>query len=413
MSDFRDHNIIIKRLIGGLGDCICSSVAARAAKERYTGANIVFAVWDYALPLLSDQLDDIMVVSPDQSIYGNRLENLKPSDLKIDGESWSMEFDLEGPEHREAKRSHYDIRESRTVTWCKSVDNIPSDLRPRWKPKSKERQEFIGEWLRNCGLEPFQYIIVQWSSAIGEKYWPGIKSFVEIMRDRGHKILIVHYNYIPDLSIQEKRDSHGVIIQEARPVWVSHHQGEPKLPLRCLAMFIELAALAVGPDSSVTHLSAATDTPFLGIFGPTSPEVILKHYPLASWMPHPDMSGQLCEHTFPCWGVAVRNYWCAHRQSKVSWCIEQIQPESTADKCEELLLHYKNYNDNKLLLISSDSDRTMSVGDLVRTSTSKKTISIAVPPGIGDSLWSLTKVPDIKEKEGKKETNRENNNPNS
>lgn len=44
-----------------------------------------------------------------------------------------------------------------------------------------------------------------------------------------------------------------------------------KLPFAALTPLIEHAALYVGPDTSVTHLAAATGCPTLALFGPSSP----------------------------------------------------------------------------------------------------------------------------------------------
>ena len=53
---------------------------------------------------------------------------------------------------------------------------------------------------------------------------------------------------------------------------------------RQLAALIAACDLLIAPDSGPLHVAALVGTPCLGLFGPTDPAVICKHYPQHCWL---------------------------------------------------------------------------------------------------------------------------------
>jgi len=280
----------VQRLIGGLGDIITSTLGCRAARERYgPDAHITYCIPEVYLHLWFDQFhigaDEI--VAPSKEKYGGRLDKY-PSPAP-DGK-WTFVHDLEGPEIRYAQRVRYDLQESRSVTWCKSIDCVPDDMRPRWEPTLKERRSFFKNELALNDLRPLEYIVVQYGSAMQEKNYPHTDQLIRILRDRGYKVIVVHSMKVPDFSIEARFDDDGNLTQ--KPVRVYEIVNLPRL--RKLALFVESAKVVIGPDSSLTHMAPSVDTPHIGLFGPTSGEVISKHYPLSEYIQYDNDGSQRC-----------------------------------------------------------------------------------------------------------------------
>jgi heptosyltransferase-3 len=100
------------------------------------------------------------------------------------------------------------------------------------------------------------------------------------------------------------------------------------LDFRQLATLLREAALYIGPDTSISHLAAATGVPVIAIFGPTNPK---------RWSPWPAREGKviLLQSELPC--VPCGRAGCEdHRQSR-SDCLIDISPERVAAEAEKLL----------------------------------------------------------------------------
>ena len=316
--------ICVSRNQGGLGDQICCEPVIRAVREKYPDAHITWVCGEPWLILFYDQkhcADDVVSYTPWEDVYPKMREK------------FDLVLELDGPEVRHALENDYDLKESRIESWCKYVDKMPNDLCPRWLPKDWERNK-IASYLSEAGLRPFNYIVVQWASAEKKKDYLWMKELICLLKDRGHDIIVVHHDtsVVPDLGV------YTAIGREFREI----------------GCMIELATCLIGPDSSLQHFAAAVKTPSLGLFGPTSPEIYLKGYPLAHWIWNKDVKGHDCEHSFPCYGVKFRNHWCGRRPESSPWCLEQVKPETIADTYEKLKESYiaKGFYEKKLHFVS-------------------------------------------------------------
>jgi heptosyltransferase-3 len=109
-----------------------------------------------------------------------------------------------------------------------------------------------------------------------------------------------------------------------------------------LARLLAGARLFVGPDTSVTHLAAATGCPTIALFGPTDPR---------QWGPVPaggldpmwDADGTiqrrknvwLVQHPLPC--LPCRNEGCERHVASFSKCLDELQPARVMEAAEVAL----------------------------------------------------------------------------
>lgn len=326
------ETILVSRHEGGLGDQLCCEVAVRALRERHPDRSIIWAVGS-VFSVLWAGYEHAQVISPG------------PFDdiVKLMAKRSAVHFELDGPEFRYAQRVAYDLKLSRIENWCDYVECRPQRMRPLWKPRDGELAQ-VAAHLRQAELSIGEFILVQWATADPMKDWPRMDEFCQLLYDLGMPFMITHHAPIPDL------DSPST--QRNIRTWVAptHRQ------LGCLT---RLAGLVVGPDSALMHFAAAVDTPFLGVFGPTSPEVYCKHYPLAEWVWDKQACvGKPCERTFPCWGIQSRNWWCVSREHPVAWrsiplkrspwCMDGIDPEDVIEKAFEMLDKHEEWNQQKI-----------------------------------------------------------------
>lgn len=300
--------VLVSRHMGGLGDVICTETAVRAARQKHPDAHITWALDGPYFPLFFDQkhaADDILWPDPWDIVLSHLVE---ASDI------W---YNLDGPEMRHQLATNYDLTKSRIENWCEYIDCLPDDLCPRWHSHETEREAVIS-WLGQADIQPFKYVVVQWASADKRKDYVHTGALVKLLGESELPVVVVHHGTLPDLGAFEAIN------------W----------PLREMGCLIEMAAVAIGPDSMIHHFAAATKTPSVGLFGPTDPTLYLKHYPLASylWSTKELVAGKACEHTFPCQGIRQRNWWCEQNKDWVPWCLEQITPEEVMETI------YNRYN---------------------------------------------------------------------
>jgi heptosyltransferase-3 len=109
-----------------------------------------------------------------------------------------------------------------------------------------------------------------------------------------------------------------------------------------LAGLLAKARVYVGPDTSVTHLAAASGCPMVALFGPTDPRL---------WGPWPaggldqpwDAAGTiqqrgnvfLVQHAFPCTPCQLEG--CERRLGSYSACLNELEPEQVIGAVERAL----------------------------------------------------------------------------
>jgi heptosyltransferase-3 len=117
---------------------------------------------------------------------------------------------------------------------------------------------------------------------------------------------------------------------------------EGQLSWGALAGLIAKARVFVGPDTSVTHLAAATGCPTVALFGPTDPRL---------WGPWPTFGLSepwlasdaiqrrgnvwLIQHAFPCTPCQLEG--CERRLDSASACLDALSPEQVMQAVDEAL----------------------------------------------------------------------------
>ncbi len=157
----------------------------------------------------------------------------------------------------------------------------------RLKPSAEARFWAVKEWAWR-GLVDVPVLALHPGSGGQAKCWPPERfaALANPFIDEGWKVLVIEGPADAEAAAQVLRALHGR---------AQHISG---LSLSQLAALLARAALYVGNDSGVTHLSALVGTPTLALFGPTDPVIWGPRQPHAQaiwageagrgpWMPRP------------------------------------------------------------------------------------------------------------------------------
>jgi len=104
-----------------------------------------------------------------------------------------------------------------------------------------------------------------------------------------------------------------------------------KLTLPEVRDLINLSRLFIGSDSSVTHLSASTDTPSISLFGPLNPEQAI---PIGA-------NKKVIYHPYPC-SPCLQDICIVTRSKNIAQCMESITVEEIILNVEDLLSKEKS-----------------------------------------------------------------------
>jgi heptosyltransferase-3 len=195
-------------------------------------------------------------------------------------------------------------------------------------PEARELPAAIASRLR----APF--VVVHAPSMWPYKQWP-LAHFQQLVRGlcaQGHQVVLTGSASRRDQECMEPlRDIEGVL------------DASGQLDFNQLVTLLESAALYIGPDTSVSHLAAASGVPVIAIFGPTNP---------VRWAPWPakvqgevrferrgpvQRAGNVTVlqselHCVPCGRAGCED----HRQSR-SDCLADISPQRVLAEAERLL----------------------------------------------------------------------------
>lgn len=380
------QRILIRRSRGGNGDQLCCLVALRAARKRYPSAYLVHAVSQPYYGLVFNSA--IRIEKADECIAPPLWCDLGDAgfveEFKLD--TFDRVINLDGPEVEYAHRVNWRIEKSRQEIWCDTVlqgdGRYPSDMVPRLLIDPKKRYALVNQ-MSLGGLKPFEYVVVHWKSADFIKDYPHNRALIEGLRDRGHKVVVMHNDPVPDLSLPD------------RPVWATSG-----LSAQHHAMLCEMAMVVVCPDSFILHLAAAVNCPTIGLFSSTNGAVTCKHYPHVTVVQNAQVGGKSCENTFPCYGLFGQNCWCATRDDgmdSVPWCLEQISHTSIMAMLEQNIETNAALNRDRKEKISAELEEASVIQVDRKRYLSKglKPIVVGMPPGIGDSLWAMVKIQNI------------------
>lgn len=317
-----EKSILVTRAQPGLGDIFGSSVAMRAAHEKYSPLGFrVFG--SFGLPIWRELFED-------QTICDGILEcdwcRMNPDVVK---QRFVHHFSLDGPERMHEQDTQWNIQRPRVETWCMSVDHVPSDMRPRWKPRPDER-EWAVQYLASRGLVPGEFAVLHFAPDLGmpHKWYP---KTVALATGLSEKIPVLVLHKFGPASRRTNQDQFSCvdmqIVQSREWEKLREHEHdrlrvECNLNLRQLGAVLGLAYLGIGPDSSILHFAAAVDLRFIGIFGATSGSITCRPYGSKSLHVQAPISPTwLCHDTAPCSAVRERNFWCHSNPQSMAECL--------------------------------------------------------------------------------------------
>lgn len=191
------------------------------------------------------------------------------------------------------------------------------------------------------------YLVVHAPSMWRYKQWPvgHFRQLIHALLDRGHQVVLTGSAAAGDQEIVAELRGLGTA-----PALLDASQG---ISLPQVATLLRGAGAYVGPDTSVTHLAAALETPVVALFGPTRPTAWgpwpQGHPATPPWqlrggepervqragrvilMQGPSLPDRDC---VPCGLAGCED----HRHSR-SHCLEQLSPESVLAQVQQLVSH--------------------------------------------------------------------------
>lgn len=195
----------------------------------------------------------------------------------------------------------------------------------------------VDAWRHRIGFDPRAeaFAVVHPSPRWRYKRWTdaGWRALVEHLKDRVQRVLITGS---PDAAERGYLD--GLGLGGDRVVRV-----DGRLRLAETADLLRLASLYVGPDTALTHLAAACNTPTLALFGPTDPVIwgpVANH---AQFVPYERVAALqrrgpvvlLQNPELPC--VPCQLEGCERHRDSRSDCLDRLPPERVIAAADALL----------------------------------------------------------------------------
>jgi ADP-heptose:LPS heptosyltransferase/glycosyltransferase involved in cell wall biosynthesis len=268
--------ILLHRRQGGLGDVICTWPAVDAFAARHRGDTVHVALPTEYAELTRTRFratPDVRVLGWEPRRFGSRRRRLWES-------QYGRIIDLSGPtgdragmcsSERPGRRTVRSEREPNRIEFflARCGFGTPTLRRPSYRVPDADR-EWARGWLLEHGIEPDgrPVVCLHLRSARAAKDWP-LERYAALARrliDRDERVVTLERTL--------RIDAPGIV-------------GAQGLSLPRVAALLAACDALIGPDSGPMHLAAAVGTPAVALFGPTNPEVILKHYPTHRWIRRP------------------------------------------------------------------------------------------------------------------------------
>ena len=220
------------------------------------------------------------------------------------------------------------------------------------KHSAAEKQELLAPWVSDAPVANVRpppaaglpeevarqlqpgFVVVHAASMWSYKQWPvaHFQSVVQALVAQGRQVVLT------GSSSQRDQECIAPLRAVAGTLDVSG-----RLDFNQLVTLLQNAALYIGPDTSVSHLAAATGVPVIAVFGPTNP---------LRWSPRPAQAASepvwlrvapvphagnvtILQSSLPC--VPCGRAGCEdHRQSR-SDCLQDISPERVMDEARRIL----------------------------------------------------------------------------
>jgi len=281
--------ILVTRAMGGLGDLLMMTAGLRALRKKYPQETIHFAIPNAFFPLLAGNDDfeciDIEAASLQTTNYARWYDLTDCPASRIE----TMEFP--------------NIKSNRIEIFAAAMGINKKELAkygytPRYEISANERK-VAEDYIAKINPDNKKIIGIQANSAETYRNWLQIE---EVAFKLSQDSLVLVFNN----QAFEGYEGDNII--------------KVVKPLRTSFAIVAQCDLIISPDSSFVHLAAALSLPAIGVFGPTSGQVISRHY-LKSKAIMPNKTDFPCS---PCY--RNENLVCNLAGSYTSVCLANIKP---------------------------------------------------------------------------------------
>lgn len=286
-SAAQPSTMLVTRAMGGLGDLLMMTPGLRALHKKYPQEKIHFAIPKAFFPLLEGNDD---------------FECIDIEDTALQTTDYARWYDLtDCPASRIESMELPNVKSNRIEIFAAALGIKKKELAqygytPRYEISADERR-VAEEYVAKLNPDNKKIIGIQPYSAETYRNWSKIEELVvKLSQD---SLVLVFNNQTFD---GYEGDNIIKIIK----------------PLRASFAIVAQCDLIISPDSSFIHLAAALSVPAIGIFGPTSGQVITRHY-LKSKIIIPDKKDFPCS---PCY--RNENQLCSLAGNRTSVCLANI-----------------------------------------------------------------------------------------
>lgn len=280
--------IAILREAGGLGDVVMTEPVLRGLRTAHPDADI----WYVGLPEYAELVANFP--QPPDTFLSVERPRRRDRDGAVDPQKWpylsaimdaDCLIDLFCPAFQHERAHREKTHKSRVECFCEAAGVAPST--PQIEVSTQDHDWARG-WLAAQGWwgdEGARLVaLAPWSCGVrrtwSQKKW---ESLAQNLHTAGIGVLVFHAFAAP-----------------IRSLVGMHATG---LPLPKVAALLSLCDLTVCNDSGLLHLATAVETATLSLWGSTSPQVTLQHYPRARFLFTPQHSTRPAACLAPCYSL--------------------------------------------------------------------------------------------------------------
>jgi len=300
------------REAGGLGDVLRLDSVARALKRRGTERVTAYGLHQYkeVFGRLSAIDEFVSVQIRFLSQRRSRSSNWQKADylMRTIRRGHDRIVDLFCPGYLHEMRSDPPIF-SRAEAFCLAaeVEPVPfEDLRPRWEVRPGDTA--LAENLGLLPQRPTIGLAIQATDPARTYGQQHTLELIKLLRAEGYEVMVID---------REQRFSS------------EHVRMMTGKPLSVVGAVLPHLVGVVAVCSGILHLCGALDVPCVGLFGPTDPEVMCKHYPhhtIVVAEGYESLEGSPCGQ--PCWFKPHRGWKAEVCRPQGCYWINKIDPES-------------------------------------------------------------------------------------
>lgn len=320
------NRVGLVREAGGLGDVIRLDSVARAVKSRGAQRVTVFGLKQYRDVVKHlESVDHFEPLSPPpQGRRSRQYEGIDSSRfpyLAAATESGLCDvlLDMFCPANTYELRCEGPVELDRIDLFCREAGvAVPADAAPRWVVLEEETEHVLP--YRQAFDKARKLVVLSRRSLDPARAYSPAQSLELIHRlyDEGYQVL-------------EVDDQPSEIPSNPSRTLVN-------FPLPLLAALMKMADVLVSVDNGIYHLAASLGLPTVGLFGPTEPEIMARHYRTHTHVLPYGYRGEVaspCQQ--PCYFRESHGWRPEECRPKGCWWLNRIDPQDVVKKVKEVL----------------------------------------------------------------------------